>query len=347
MIHTQAPIRIGILGCAEVAKYALIPPVKEVSGLTVSAVAGREVVRARTYAIEQGIPTVYPDYQALIESAEVDLVYIALPNSLHCEWSIRALQSGKAVLCEKPLAANAREAQRMADAAALTARPLIEAFHYRHHPLMRRVRALVTSGGIGRLRSVEARWLIPSALVADGNIRLSYGLAGGSLMDPGCYCVNLLRYIVGEEPVVVEARAQCVAPEVDVRMHSRLRFPGGCEGIIESSLVHSGKAPTDMDMWLAVVGDQGRLTVRNPFMPQMGHELSIDSGDGFTSEQCDTTSTYVHQVRNVLAVMRGQEISATPASDAVANMRVIDAIYRAAGMTPRGAAPEKSLACDS
>jgi predicted dehydrogenase len=149
----NASVRIGILGCAEVAKYALIDAVRQVPGLCVSAVAGRDVGRAGSYASQQDIPRVFETYDHLISAEDIDLVYVALPNSLHCEWSVRALQQGKAVLCEKPLAANAAQAERMVSAASAGRTTLIEALHYRHHPLMARVGNLLRQGAVGRVIS--------------------------------------------------------------------------------------------------------------------------------------------------------------------------------------------------
>jgi predicted dehydrogenase len=331
-----AAFRIGILGCAEVAKYALIDAVRHVPGLEVAAVAGRDSGRAQAYAKEQGIPRVYRSYAELIAADDIDLVYVALPNSHHSEWSIRALQQGKAVLCEKPLAANEVQALAMANAAVAAGRPLIEAFHFRYHPLIKRVGALIGEGAIGRLRSAEVRWRIPGALVGADNIRLRYDLAGGATMDPGCYCVNLLRYIFGGEPEVIDAEAQCVTPNIDHTMQAQLRFRNGGMAQLHCSLAYPGEGPADMDMWLAVEGEQGTLRVQNPFLPQMGHELTLEVATGSSKERFDLTSTYVYQAQDVLAVMRGERVPLTPAADGVGNMRVIDAIYRAAGLRPRG-----------
>jgi predicted dehydrogenase len=335
-MSSNATTRIGILGCAEVAKYALIDAVRQVPGLSVAAVAGRDFGRAKAYALEHGVPRVFETYNDLVGADDVDLVYVALPNSHHCEWSIRALEHGKAVLCEKPIAANADEAERMECAAAVSRKPLIEAFHYRYHPLMKRVGDLIAQGVVGRFTSAQARWRIPGRLVGRNNIRLRYDLAGGAAMDPGCYCVDILRYVLAQEPHVVDAQAQCSTPHVDVEMQARLLFPTGCRALMNSSLNHAGESIADMDMWFEVSGEHGTLTVKNPFMPQLGHELRLEVGGKHFSEQFESTPTYVHQARGVLAVMRGERAVLTPASAGVGNMRVIDSIYRTAGLARRG-----------
>src|SRR4029079_12268589 len=146
-------------------------------------------------------------YEALVHDPEIDAVYNPLPNSLHYEWTIKALQAGKHVLCEKPLASNAREAAEMARVAAETGRVLMEAFHYRYHPLALRVQEILRGGEIGAVRELEADFFIPLFL-SPNNIRFRYDLAGGGTMDTGCYCINLLRWAAGSEPQVVHAEAR-------------------------------------------------------------------------------------------------------------------------------------------
>jgi predicted dehydrogenase len=173
-------------------------------------------------------------------------------------------------------------------------------------------------------------------MVGPNNIRLRYDLAGGAAMDPGCYCVDILRHALGEEPRISEARAQCVAPNVDGEMRARLLFPSGCTARINSSLTHTGEHLTDMDMWFEINGERGSLTVKNPFMPQLGHELALLVDGHRTVEQFELTPTYVFQARDVLAVMRGERAALTPASAGVGTIRAIDSIYRAAGLPRRG-----------
>jgi predicted dehydrogenase len=278
-------------------------------------------------------PGAYPSYEALISDPEIELVYNPLPNSLHCEWSIRALRAGKAVLCEKPLAANAAEAARIAETARSTGRPFMEAFHYRHHPVADRIRDIVGSGALGALRSVEARFLVPPRWVGPENIRLRFELGGGAAMDPGCYCVNLLRMIVDEEPLVVGASAILATGDIDVAMEANLRFPGGCIGRIACSLNHPAN---HWEMALEVLGEHGTLEVINPFLPHAGHAIRLSVDGRSTSEELDRTSTYACQLRETVRVMREGAPIRTTAEDGVATMRVVDDIYRAAGMRLRG-----------
>jgi predicted dehydrogenase len=328
-------LRFGILGCARVAGYALIDPARRNPEVVVAAVASRSLERARTFAAQHGIGKAYGGYEALIADPEVDLVYVALPNGLHCEWSIRALRAGKAVLCEKPLAANAEEAARMAAAARSAGRPLIEAFHFRYHPVAGRIREIVRSGVLGTLRSIEARFLIPARFVGPDDIRLKYELAGGAGMDLGCYCVNALRMVAGAEPTVERAAAVLASPDVDVALEADLRFPGGCAGRIACAFNHRE------DRWqavLKVVGECGELEVINPFLPHAGHSIRLTRDGRGEAEELDKSSTYDWQLGELVRALRDNLPIRTPADDGVANMRVIDDIYRAAGMRTRGAA---------
>jgi predicted dehydrogenase len=326
-----APIRIGILGCARIAKAALIDPARLMPDLDVVAVASRGRERSSAFAQEHGIPVAYGDYQALLADPEIDAIYNPLPNSLHAEWSIRALEAGKAVLCEKPFAANAQEASRMADAARAAGLPLMEAFHYRHHPLARHIAAVVRAGHLGRILKVDTGLQITPALVPPDDIRFRADLAGGAMMDVGAYCLNVLRLVTGEEPHVESASATLVSAGVDGAMSASLQFPSGATGRVDCSLIAS-----ELKAWLRIEGENGWLQVNNPFLPHVGHSFAMEV-DGIRSERSfEDTPTYVFQAQAFAAVMRGEPNSLTSAEDGVANMEAIDATYRAAGLTPRG-----------
>ena len=195
------PIRIGILGAASIAPMALIRPARRVPDAVVAAVAARDEARAARFADKHGIARVHPSYAALLADPEPDAIYNPLPNSLHCEWTLRALEAGKHVLCEKPLASNAEEAERMAKAATNAGRVLVEAFHWRYHPLADRMREIVTSGELGPIRHVEASFCVP--MIRRGDIRYRWDLGGGATMDLGCYAINMVRTLAGAEPEVV------------------------------------------------------------------------------------------------------------------------------------------------
>jgi predicted dehydrogenase len=296
----------------------------------VIAVAARDEVRARRFAARHGIPRVHRSYADLLADPGIDAVYNPLPNALHCEWTIRALESGKHVLCEKPLASNAEEARRMAQAAERAGRVLVEAFHWRYHPLAERMREVVGSGALGRVRHLEASFCIPLAL--PGDIRWRLDLAGGATMDAGCYPVSMVRFLAGAEPEVVAAQARLASPEVDRWMRAELRFPDGRTGRITCALLSS----TLLRIEARAIGDAGEMHVRNPLAPHFFHRLRVSTRDGRRTERVPGEATYTHQLRAFVRAVRTGERVPTDGAHGVANMTVIDAIYRKAGLRPRG-----------
>ena len=160
-METDRPLRIGILGAARIAPTALVSPAREVPEAEIVALAARDETRAQRFASKHGIPRVHRDYAALIDDPEIDAIYNPLPNSLHCEWTLRSLEAGKHVLCEKPMASNADEAERMAEASEKAGRVLVEAFHWRYHPLAARMKAIVDGGELGAVRHLEAALCFP------------------------------------------------------------------------------------------------------------------------------------------------------------------------------------------
>jgi predicted dehydrogenase len=323
-------LRVGILGAARIAPMALVRPARSVPEVAVVAVAARHEARARRFAARQGIPRVHRSYAELLADPEIDAVYVPLPNALHCEWSIRALEAGKHVLCEKPLASNADEARRMAEAAARAGRVLVEAFHWRYHPLAERMGEIVRSGALGRLRRVEASLCIPFLLPRD--IRWRLDLAGGALMDAGCYPVSMVRFLAGAEPEVVAAEARLVSPQVDRWMRAELRFPDGCGGRITASLLSS----TLLRVEARAIGEGGEMRVLNPLAPHFFHRLRVRTPERGFAERVPGDATYTHQLRAFARAVREGEPVPTDGAHGVANMAVIDAIYRKAGLRPRG-----------
>jgi len=329
---SPAPLRIGILGAARIAPIALVWPARRVSEVRVEAVAARDEARARRFAARHRIARVHRSYAELVADPELDAIYVPLPNGLHGEWSVRALEAGKHVLCEKPLAANADEARRMSEAAARAGRVLMEAFHWRYHPLASRLRAIVDSGTLGRIAHVEATLCIP--LPVPGDIRYRLDLAGGATMDTGCYAVSVVRHLAGAEPEVVSAEARFSSPGVDRWMRAELRFPDGRTGRITCSLLSSQLLAVEA----RVVGDAGRLYVFNPVAPHLFHFVRVSTPAGSSFERVSGEATYTHQLRAFVRAARDGAPLPTDGAHGVANMAVIDAIYRAAGLEPRRAA---------
>jgi len=323
-------LRIGILGAARIAPTALVRPARQVAGAEVVAVAARDPERARRFARKHGIPRVLPDYAALVEDPEIDAVYNPLPNSLHAEWSIRALEAGKHVLCEKPLAANAGQAERMAETAERTGRRLVEAFHWRYHPLAERMLEVVEGGWLGKVRRLEAELCIPLLLPRD--IRYRHDLAGGAAMDVGCYTVHMIRTLAGAEPRVERAEARLSSPGVDRWMRAELSFADGRSAGITCSLF----SRTLLRTRARVRGEAAEMWVTNPLAPHLFHRLRLDGPEGTRTETVAGRSTYAHQLEAFVRAVRSGAPLPTDAADGVANMRVIDDVYRAAGLAPRG-----------
>jgi predicted dehydrogenase len=327
----SAPLRIGVLGCARITKNALIDPAKEVPELKIAAVASRTQSRGDEYARKYDIPRAYGGYDELLADPEIDAIYNPLPNGLHCEWTIKALQAGKDVLCEKPLASNALEATRMADVARATGKLLVEAFHYRYHPLAQFIEEAIGSGKLGKIRSAEAVIAIPNSLFPRDDIRFQLDLAGGATMDVGTYCINALRHVFREEPTVEWAKPTEVSPGMDGAMDVSFRFPSGGEGNVRCSMI----AET-LESRLIVEGERGRIACENPFLPQMRHRMEVTL-DGTTEQKSfDKTPTYTFQARAFVTAVRSRKPALTTGEDGVANMAAIDAVYRAAGMALRG-----------
>ncbi len=325
----RAPLRIGTLGAARITPMALVRPARKVETAEVYAVAARDEARARKFAAKHRIPVVHPSYEALIDDPAIDAVYNPLPNALHAEWTIRALQAGKHVLCEKPLASNADEAERMAHAAKVTGRHLVEAFHWRYHPLAARMRQIVREE-LGVLSHVEARLFLPLPLPRD--IRFSWELAGGAMMDTGCYTVNVIRFLSGEEPEVVRAEAKLASPQVDRAMAADFRFPSGASGRIVASLFSSNV----LSLRAVARGDAGEMSVFNYIAPGFYNRLRLRIGTRITTERVQGDHTYVHQLRDFVEQVRGGPRMSSDGEDGVRNMRVIDAVYDKAGLKRRG-----------
>jgi predicted dehydrogenase len=336
-------LRVGTLGAARIAPAALITPARQVPEVTVTAVAARDPDRARQFASRHGIAVVHDSYEALIADPDVDAVYNPLPNSLHAPWTLRAIAAGKHVLCEKPFTSNEAEAAEVADAAKSAGLVVMEAFHYRYHPLARRMQEIVAGvgnaggggerggGEIGALRHIEASLCFPVPRFSD--IRYQFDLAGGATMDAGCYAINCIRLLGPGEPEVVSARARLHGPDIDRAMVADFRFPGGATGRIRTSLWSRQL----LRISARAVGELGEMRVLNYLAPQAFSLLTVRSGASTRWERIRGEATYTYQLRAfAAAVLRGEPVITTP-DDAVANMRQIDDVYRAAGLPLRGA----------
>ena len=328
--HADTRVRIGILGAARIAPIAMVKPAADWSEAEVAAIAARDLERARRFAGKHKIPTAYGSYAQLLADPSIDAVYIAVPNGLHGHWTKAALEAGKHVLCEKPFTANAEEAASVADAARHSGLVVMEAFHYRYHALTARMLQILNSGELGTITKMEAWLCFP--LVPPNNVRWDFQLAGGALMDAGCYTIHLLRTLAGAEPKVSSATAKTRRGAVDRLLQAELAFPGGCTGLITASML----SRQVLGAGARVSGTGGTMEVLGPYVPQLAHRLIVRSDTRRAVEHVPRQpSTYASQLRAFTrAVLRGKPVLTGP-DDAVANMTVIDACYAAARLPRR------------
>jgi predicted dehydrogenase len=324
-----SPIRIGVLGAAKIVPMALAYPARNVPEVQITAIAARDPKKAERFARLFHIPHVHQTYQELLNDPEIDAIYNPLPNGLHAEWTIKALRAGKHVLCEKPFASNANEAMEMAQTAKETGKVLSEAFAYRNHPLTARMKHIMENE-LGKIQHIEARFRF--ILFNFSNVRYQYELAGGALMDAGCYPVSMVRYLMGAEPKVVDAKARLFKPEVDSGMEANLEFADGSTGRILCDML----SPRLFDSFLHVKGESGEMKVLSPFQPHWFHWMTVRTSKGIRREHVSGGDIYALQLRNFVKAIRGEISLSTNPEDAVNTMRVIDSIYEKAGLKRRG-----------
>ena len=316
-------VALGILSTARINEQIL-----RAAGISASvrvvAVASRDAARARAYASAHGVERAHASYDALLADPEVDAVYVSLPNSLHVEWSVRALEAGKHVLCEKPLSGRAAAVERAFDAADRAQRLLAEAFMYRHHPQTSRVKQLVAGGAIGRLRAIRAVFsfdLLRSR--GTGDVRLRPDLDGGALMDVGCYCVSGARLLAGEPE---RACGERVSGEtgVDVDFHGTLRFTGDVVAQFHASFA------LPLRQELEAVGDEGSLLVQAPWRVDYGGDVLLRRGADSERVHVEQADAYRLQLENFAAAIRGEAAPLLGRDDAVGQARSLEALSRAA-----------------
>ena len=323
-------LRWGILSTADIARRKVIPGMRRARRCEVGAIASRDAAVAERVAAELGIPRAHGSYEALLADPDVDAVYIPLPNHLHAPWTLAAIEAGKHVLCEKPLALTVDDATRMAAAARSAGVHLMEAFMYRLHPSWVGVRRLIADGRIGRLTAVQSWFSFYNDDPA--NIRNIADAGGGAMWDIGCYCVNLSRMLFGSEPVGVEAAIRRdPATGVDVVASAILEFPDGT-----ASFTCSTRAEDDQRV--EIYGTTGRISIGIPFNipPDRPTEVRIVAGGeppvaprievvGFS-----VADPYTIEIEAFTDAVLDGSATPVPPDDAIANIATIDAIFAAA-----------------
>ncbi|MEN8238868.1 MAG: Gfo/Idh/MocA family oxidoreductase [Actinomycetota bacterium] len=325
-------IRIGLVAASRIAQAAVVDPARSVPGVTVSAVAARDHGRANEAADRWSIPRAFGSYAEMIGSDEVDAAYIATPASLHREWTIAAIEAGKHVLCEKPFAANATDAARMADAAAGADVVVMEAFHWRYHPLVSQMQSVLDAGILGTIERIDARFEVHASAIPETDIRWDLSIGGGAMMDIGCYPASWVRWAIDGEPTVDDAHAECPVPNIDGSMRAELSWPSGVTGTIFGSMVSDEPGHNAS---IEIVGSDATMYVDNPLAPQAGASLQIRSRDGVVDIPVLPGSTYESQLIAFRDAVAFGAPFPTTADEGVATMSLIDACYRAGGLPVR------------
>ena len=326
------PLRIGVLGAARIAELAIVGPART-TGDRLVAVAARDRRRAEAFALQHRVERVLTSYADVVTDPEVEVVYNPLANALHGPWNLAAIGAGKHVLTEKPFASNAAEARDVRDAAVKAGVTVLEGFHYLHHPVTRRLHALLDSGELGDLSHVEVDLVI--AAPADDDPRWSLALAGGALMDLGCYSLHAHRVLApwaAGAPRLVAARAgeRAGRPGVDEWLTADLEFPCGATGTARCNMAGDRRRMT-----YRIVGSRGEATAANFVEPHLDDRVIVRTADRERIEELGKRSSYTYQLEALSAFLRHRVPLPIDPDDALDTMQLIDDCYRAAGLAPR------------
>jgi predicted dehydrogenase len=314
-------LRWGFLSTARINR-ALLSPLRNSSRNELTAVASRDLERAKAYAAERDIPRAFGSYEELLADPDVDVIYNPLPNSLHTEWTVRAVRAGKHVLCEKPLANTVQEVDAIAAAAQETGRVVMEAFMYRHHPQTLKVKELVESGAIGKLQLIRGSFTFK---IGDENdVRLNASLGGGSIWDVGCYPISYARLIAGDPVEVFGWQITGAASGVDETFVGQMRFPNNVYAQFDSGF------RTPFRTHIELVGDHGSLTVPKPFIAKPDGEIILNDGSEKRVITIPGEELYLGEVENMAdAILEGKPIRMSLA-DSRNNVATIEALLRSA-----------------
>jgi len=313
-----------VLSTANIGRSAVNPAIQSSRNGTLVAVASRDGARARAFAAEWGIPRHHDGYDALLEDAEIDAIYIPLPNHLHAPWTIRAVEHGKHVLCEKPLALSAAECREMERAASANGVKLMEAFMYRFHPRTERAVELVQGGALGAVRAIRSAFTF--RLTRTDDVRLDPAMGGGALMDVGCYCVNVSRTLVGSEPVEAQAWATWGPSGVDVEFSGALRFGSGLVAHFDCALTLERREVFE------VAGTHASITVEAAFRPGDGAVAIVEhraTGQDVRHEM-DGADEYRSMVEHFADCVLYDRPLRYPAAEAAGNMAALEALLASA-----------------
>ncbi|OGV83559.1 MAG: hypothetical protein A3K19_19780 [Lentisphaerae bacterium RIFOXYB12_FULL_65_16] len=319
-------IRWGIMGTGMIAAK-VAPLIAAAKNTKVVAVGSRKLETAKAFAAKLSIPRAHGSYEALLADRDVDAIYLTLPNSLHAEWAIKAARAGKHILCEKPLAVTVTEVDAMVAAAQKNQVVLMEAFMYRCHPATLHIKRLVTAGDIGEVRLIRAtfcyNWHAPQ------NVRYSLPLAGGALMDVGCYCLNFARYMAGVDPIEMKATA-LIGPDsrVDETIACTLRFPNDALAVLLAGMRNN--TPSGAEVW----GSEGHIVTTTPWFPDAKRAVfSLTRGKETREIVIENGGNeYTLEAENLNACIRGEAQPIMPLYESRVNTGVLHALLQSAGV---------------
>jgi D-xylose 1-dehydrogenase (NADP+, D-xylono-1,5-lactone-forming) len=334
-------LRWGILGTGNIARQ-FAAGVRTAQRSVITVVGSRALDAARQFAQAYQIPSAVGSYQELMDHPDVDAIYLSLPNSMHHEWTIAALRAGKHVLCEKPLAVNYAQSQEMFDEAERAGRVLMEAFMYRSHPLTHAVMEAVRSGAIGQVKIIRASFCYRTTRITD-NIRFSRELAGGALMDVGCYCINFCRMVAGAEPAKISAAAQLLSCGVDEASSALLEFPNGIQATFNCGM------GVQADNTTSICGTDGYIEIPIPWKPPVRNAAwvlgrSIPPLQDLAGKPAPTTQPremrtvnanaelYAMEADDFARAVLDQEPLRVSREDSLGNMKILDEIRRQTGL---------------
>ena len=315
-------LRWGILGAARITR-SLVPAFQAAAGQELVAVASRAAEKARAFAEQWGLAHAFHSYDALLADPGVDAVYIPLPNHLHAEWTIRACQASKHVLCEKPLAMTPAEVDAVREASARAGVHVAEAFMYRHHPQTLLVKRLVDEGAVGELRLIRSSFSFQ--LDRPGDVRFNPEMGGGSLRDVGCYPVSYARLLAGVEPIEAIGRAVTGPTGVDLSFAGLLRFPSGLQALVDCSFAQPFRTS------LEIVGSKGSIQVPRPFKPDTLETVVIQRADSAESHEVSSPLLYVSEIEDFARVVGGEMTPRVTLEDSRATVAALCALLESAG----------------
>ncbi|KAF8216887.1 NAD(P)-binding protein [Mycena galopus ATCC 62051] len=345
------PLKIGVLGAASIAPMALILPVKSHPEVVVYAVAARSKERAAAFAKKHGIGKVFGgpnSYQELLDDPEIDAIYNPLPNGLHYEWTMKALAAGKHVLLEKPAANTAEETRKMFELAETKGLVLLEAFHYRFHPVALRVKAIIESGELGPVKTTSTSLSVRRGIMKANDIRFNYDLGGGALMDMGCYTIHSMRYFAGADPTdVLSVKHDLQLPQIDRKTVATFALPGS----ITSTILCDLAVPPTLKLFPSIPNlnavikcEKGEIKVMNYIAPTQYHSITVTTGSKSRVEKAYTFpdlgqpwwTSYRYQLEAFVNKVKGRTPHAwVTKEDSIKNMEVVESVYAKSGLGSR------------